>query len=199
MRQCRVCERYQAIDEFPRIAGHDTARRRVCRPCLNQQTKTSRAACTEAYRAKWLVEDARSVHPTGFKVCRRCQQSKSVFDFARGNGNRDGLQPSCRDCANHYWQMRTFGAVVSDTDRCEICGAASTPRRRLGFDHDHATGEVRGVLCSKCNSALGLLGDDPRLIRAAAEYLTRILTHPDSIFDGLGRECIQRAGRSGNA
>jgi hypothetical protein len=53
---------------------------------------------------------------------------------------------------------------------CAICGAAfgsQTPH----IDHNHATGEVRGLLCHKCNTALGLFMDDPVNIRAALGYL----------------------------
>jgi hypothetical protein len=43
--------------------------------------------------------------------------------------------------------------------------------RALSVDHDHASGVFRGLLCGRCNRAIGLLGDDPELVAAAAEYL----------------------------
>lgn len=51
--------------------------------------------------------------------------------------------------------------------RCAICG----DQRKLGVDHDHATGAVRALLCTPCNTALGLLKENPTRIRAALAYL----------------------------
>ena len=58
---------------------------------------------------------------------------------------------------------------------CACCGSTHSKRkghRRLVVDHDHVTGEVRGLLCHPCNVALGLLYDDPQLIRTLADYVT---------------------------
>src|SRR5690242_18460826 len=41
----------------------------------------------------------------------------------------------------------------------------------LVIDHNHATGAVRGLLCARCNTMLGLGGDNPQLLRAGAKYL----------------------------
>jgi hypothetical protein len=55
--------------------------------------------------------------------------------------------------------------------KCAICGAASSVMGELAVDHDHTTGDVRGLLCSNCNLAIGNLRDSPALCRRAAEYL----------------------------
>jgi hypothetical protein len=41
----------------------------------------------------------------------------------------------------------------------------------LCVDHDHRSGAVRGLLCNACNTALGLLGEQPDRFREAAKYL----------------------------
>lgn len=55
---------------------------------------------------------------------------------------------------------------------CAIC-RAPWDEGPCCFDHDHATGEVRGLLCRTCNIILGLAKDSPSRLRAAAAYLDR--------------------------
>lgn len=57
--------------------------------------------------------------------------------------------------------------------QCAICGRKAYPAgSRLVPDHNHATGEVRGLLCQPCNSALGLMGEKAERLLAAARYLS---------------------------
>jgi hypothetical protein len=77
-------------------------------------------------------------------------------------------------------RIRAYGITVEDFDRmleeqnggCYICGQTDA-NRALSIDHDHATGKVRGLLCSNHNRALGLLADDPDLVLAAHKYLVK--------------------------
>lgn len=76
---------------------------------------------------------------------------------------------------------RTYGITLEEYEklhraqsgRCAICNEMDRGQRlyRLVVDHDHDSGQVRGLLCSTCNSALGLLKDNPAVIRRAADYL----------------------------
>ena len=63
--------------------------------------------------------------------------------------------------------------LVAQQGLCGICGEENRSGHRLAVDHDHTTGRVRGLLCHRCNTAIGLLRDDPALLRAAIEYLAR--------------------------
>lgn len=55
---------------------------------------------------------------------------------------------------------------------CAICTTHATHlRKKLHIDHCHRTGKVRGLLCIKCNMAIGLLKDDKRKVLKVCEYL----------------------------
>jgi hypothetical protein len=57
---------------------------------------------------------------------------------------------------------------------CDICGVAQNGKwKRMHIDHDHVADKFRGVLCHRCNVALGYLDDDAGRLRKAAEYLER--------------------------
>lgn len=53
---------------------------------------------------------------------------------------------------------------------CAICGKKSK-KYRLSIDHDHYTGKIRGILCSPCNRAIGILGDSLEGLLKAVNYL----------------------------
>jgi len=58
---------------------------------------------------------------------------------------------------------------------CAICGAVHSEESALTVlrvDHCHETNSVRGLLCNKCNTGIGLLGDNLAAIMRAADYLT---------------------------
>lgn len=54
--------------------------------------------------------------------------------------------------------------------KCAICGRRSI---KLHIDHDHASGQVRGLLCMTCNTALGKFGDNVDWLIEAARYVSR--------------------------
>lgn len=63
----------------------------------------------------------------------------------------------------------------SQNGLCAACGRPETANNQFGpiglaVDHNHDTGEVRALLCMKCNRCLGMMGDDSSLLRSLADY-----------------------------
>ncbi len=56
--------------------------------------------------------------------------------------------------------------------KCKICKKPEL-KRRLFVDHCHKTKKVRGLLCYKCNTVLGMSEDDPKILQEALEYLKK--------------------------
>lgn len=84
--------------------------------------------------------------------------------------------------AHRNWNLRAkYGITLVDYNlllaaqggTCATCDATTgdSRGRSLHVDHDHASGEVRGLLCSNCNTAIGKAGDDPVHLRRLADYL----------------------------
>ena len=80
-----------------------------------------------------------------------------------------------------YIRQRKYGItaeglaalIASQGGLCAICGVVFEKGRSPHVDHDHASGATRGALCRSCNLALGMLRDDPSVLRRAAEYLEK--------------------------
>lgn len=70
---------------------------------------------------------------------------------------------------NKYEEM-----VQQQEGKCAICKKRqSEEKRRLSIDHCHNTGQIRDLLCSRCNLGIGYFRDDPDLLIEAACYITR--------------------------
>jgi hypothetical protein len=121
-------------------------------------------------------------------TCTRCKKEKpaTAEAFPLHNKKRNGLDSWCRECRATYRSENCRGkhrAVISDEalkdikasiKQCVICGTEGV----LVVDHDHTTGQVRGVLCNHCNRGLGHFRDDPTLLEFAAQYLYASANHP---------------------
>jgi hypothetical protein len=119
-----------------------------------------------------------------------------VEGFHNSKDSKDGKQTECKACqkermstpkmverrkrsswlaclkklgVTEEWYDETFAHQLG---LCAICHKPENDIK-LAVDHDHVTSEVRGLLCKRCNMAIGLLGDDPQIVLNAALYLQR--------------------------
>ncbi len=65
--------------------------------------------------------------------------------------------------------------LKASTKECIICGDSGP----LVVDHDHSSGEIRGMLCNHCNRGLGHFRDNPELLEFARMYLLAFHDSPE--------------------
>jgi hypothetical protein len=97
----------------------------------------------------------------------------------RQDYNQDYYAKNPESYKNSYL-MRTYGITLQDYNKmfeeqsgcCAICNTHQSEfKQSLSVDHCHATGKVRALLCKFCNTALGMMKDDPELLIKAAGYI----------------------------
>jgi hypothetical protein len=123
------------------------------------------------------------------KLCTKCNQTKTLEHFHKVGRNRkspDGLRTICKDCAKAtMWgpsMKKRYGLTIEQYEQilanqnyaCAIC-ETKTPKGlgKFEVDHCHQTNQIRGLLCRKCNSGIGLLGDNVDGLAKAVAYLRK--------------------------
>ena len=84
----------------------------------------------------------------------------------------------CAKCSHHMWK---YGITPAERDQmladqeneCITCGKKIRFEKRgsASVDHCHKSGNIRGILCSPCNTTLGLVQENPRTLRNLIKYL----------------------------
>ena len=132
------------------------------------------------------------------KVCSLCKIEKPLGDFHVRSRSKDGLTAQCKQCRidlviafrqKHPEKQakysrtsnlrKNFGLTHAEYEAlhdkqngvCAICEGLCSTGRRLAVDHNHMTGEIRGLLCSRCNRGIGLFKEQAKYLLKAAEYV----------------------------
>lgn len=157
------CGKAKPLDDFYRAAGMRDGYRNDCKGCM----KLVRRAWYERNR-DYAIERTkrwRDRNPEKFEAWKQ--------------RNRDENRQRLSELNRQGHLRRKYGLTVDDYeflrvaqgDACAICG--NPDPSGLHVDHHHESGLIRGLLCGKCNKAIGLLKEDPALFDAASSYLQR--------------------------
>jgi hypothetical protein len=134
-------------------------------------------------------------------VCPQCKQTKEIKDFGKDCTTARGISSWCKLCKkawrsahrkenpqttkakdfdsdlrrNYGISAKEYGALFdSQGGKCACCSQDHTLfKRRLHVDHDHSTGQVRGLLCTECNPGLGYFQDSVERLEMAIKYLSK--------------------------
>jgi hypothetical protein len=108
----------------------------------------------------------------GFELCRKCYEKERLKQTPVEIKRRNNLSSSLATYGLSDEQFRSM--LEKQHFGCAICRETTNGGKRgwrLHVDHDHKTNKVRGVLCSRCNLAIGHLRENPVLFDRAIEYL----------------------------
>jgi hypothetical protein len=137
---------------------------------VRMSTRCSTLAAATAEYERFEINPAAYVSRAG----------RRPFVSLRRHGPGATLETSIRLRENHHARKYVLAPndyaamMLAQGSRCAICAtSAAAEAGVLHVDHNHATGQVRGLLCGRCNRGIGQLRDSPELLRRAAEYLER--------------------------
>lgn len=151
---CSSCNRVKSIHRFYRCSLNKDGLYAWCKSCSNRRRNVD-----------VTVDEKR---------CSRCRVIKSIDNFWLNQCTTSGLSSQCKECFMEHDRGRRYGLTQQGYDqllkkqdgRCP-CGT----KGNLHIDHDHKTGEVRGLLCGPCNRTIGMAKDSPERLVAMAIYL----------------------------
>jgi hypothetical protein len=150
MKQCSKCKKEKGTNHFSKHKRCKDGLQSQCKPCLNESGRLS-------------------MEKNQNEPCGRC-----------GEGKRRSNSAYCLACHSIMKVKYSFKVTeeraeeLRAIDNCDACGRSTEEvGRALHIDHCHEGEHVRGVLCHYCNTALGLLLDDPIRILKLGMYINR--------------------------
>jgi hypothetical protein len=170
LKKCTRCgeEKLATTEFFYHRAKGVVGFKARCKACC--KVAVSRWVAANAGRMQELRARWGKAHPDRIRAARvRHRKSHSarlrVQETETHRRRQYGLLPEMYDSMLN--EQRGLCAVCQQPEALGGRGGAVMP---LSVDHNHGTGVVRGLLCSLCNRAIGLLRDNPGIAEAAAAY-----------------------------
>lgn len=179
IKTCTKCKEVKSLDSFYKSKAAKDGLKSRCKPCCSLEAK--------AHRKRYeRINRALTTQKTEIKTCKNCKKEKLRNDFYLSPQNKDGLSYWCKTCVASSNLMQRYGLSKNSQTKilekqnnvCAICLQPETAKHlgkltSLAVDHNHKTGEVRGLLCTGCNKALGFFKDDIALLQEAIRYLQK--------------------------
>ncbi len=151
----------QPLDNFYKATGTRDGLRGDCKGCFKARAAARYRANPEPAKARarqWSRDNPE-------RVAERVRRYRAS-GRRKQNDRRSYLK------RNYGISVEQYDALLAAQGGvCALCEKPPRSDIALHVDHDHATGRIRGLLCFRCNNALGDLGDDPDRMVAAAVYL----------------------------
>jgi len=128
------------------------------------------------------------------KTCRGCGDEFPLEELKKNPDATHGRSNICGNCNAEYVRFKRKGITRDEYDAlsekqdhaCHVCGwepRLQPIRRKLEIDHCHGSGEVRALLCGRCNRMLGQAKDNPLVLLSGYVYLVETDTGKESDRD----------------
>lgn len=199
-RACTRCGEWKPFANFMYISGKPGPRCKVCIATKAAEYRLAKPEKTKEYaqtgnrkraaikRAERIAQGlpVRMCGPRETKEgrrCSRCEQRypRSEFHSHLHKGRNDTLCIYCRKCHSINRRERFFkikyevmeDLLEAQSGMCKICSISISldMGRASGIDHCHKSGKIRGILCTNCNTGIGMFFDNPIVMRKAADYI----------------------------
>jgi hypothetical protein len=171
---CKICSRCSVekpLEDFFKATAMRDGRQNYCKECSLAHARARWETEPEFRKSK--RDRKRERYQTDPKYRDNVQEQNRISSNKPANKARKK-----KNAANKYLNecLAKWGLTLEDYETlvvngCVICGGPPNGRGRYHFDHDHETGKFRGLLCALHNAALGHFGEDPALLRKAADYI----------------------------
>lgn len=184
MKQCTKCRKDKPNTDFHRDNTKKSGLGPRCKLCKNSASANRRLrnskSPTSLVRSREQAERVQTNKT--HKVCTSCGKIKPLKDYHKMQSGLLGRKASCKICVRHKAQQSRYGIteqqynelLKSQNNSCALCSTQEPGGKGcFHIDHDHQTGEVRGLLCHQCNTGLGLFKDNPDTLQKAIHYLNR--------------------------
>ena len=134
--------------------------------------------CHREYMRQWRVSNVDKVQASKKKRYENHREEDKAYTRAYYWKNREAVL-SKRLKKKYGIAQEVYNELLKNQDgRCAICGSGETVLdyrtgqvRSLAVDHNHETDKVRGLLCVRCNTVIGRVGEDTSLLQAMIDYL----------------------------
>lgn len=111
-----------------------------------------------------------------YPYCKVCRNTRTVASGRKYRATANGKRVNRAACLRYKYGITLvdYEAMLSQQQgACAICGGPQQgkPGKFLDVDHNHTTGQIRGLLCRQCNRTLGLVKEDTDLLLRMVNYL----------------------------
>lgn len=130
------------------------------------------------------------------KICSKCKVEKELSEYTKRYDRASGVRPHCKECQrkidaykrttekgkakyrNSSWKQQGINITYEEykikyekvKGYCEICNKQFPS---LCVDHNHTTGEIRGLLCTSCNLGIEQFKETQSMLYNAIDYLNK--------------------------